>query len=945
MYKKRLYYANIDKKGQRKQYPYLMCSFATKDDVKKLSYKIRRPLRVLGVGIVKIKMHEQDASPILQFTSLRNIPTAGWVEFVGKPVPKNSKITVCDQEYKVQWKNTKPVESSKVVKPLILNFDIEVNSTNPSAMPKAENPGDKVFQISCVLSKDGQKPEEYEEYLLTLGEPDPDIVGENVEIYMYNNEHDLLIGFTEFIKEKKPNIISGYNILGFDIPYMIERAKHNLCLYDFDQQGFLKGHAKERSIRWSSSAYKNQTFQYLDAEGRLYVDILPLVKRDYKLSNYKLKTVATQFIGQTKDDLSAKGIFKCYRIGIKKLRDGTYSKRAQKAMGVVGKYCVKDSVLVARLFEKLQTWIGLCEMGKTCNVPIFYLYTQGQQIKVYSQVYKYCLYNGYVVEKDAYIPGDNEHYQGATVFDPIPGVYDRVVPFDFASLYPTTIIAYNIDYSTLVTDPTIPDDVCHVMEWEDHVGCSHDTSKRKSKPKYIMCCKRKYRFLKSPKGVLPTILQNLLDARKHTRLQIKVIKKMIACKELSEDEEKLVEGMVDNLIDKKELSEDDIISLETLVTVLNKRQLAYKVSANSMYGAMGVTRGYLPFMPGAMATTAMGRKSIELVAKVIPEKFGGKLIYGDTDSNYIVFPDLKTAAETWDYSEKVAEEVTKLFPPPMKLEFEEVIYWRFLILTKKRYMSLSCLRDGILSSKISKKGVLLARRDNSGFVRNIYADVTMKIFNRENRDDILYFVIQELNKLCSVGFSYEDFVVTKSVGDTGGMRAVPFVNEKGQKKAKVGDYTVTILSTEKKERERQFKLKNCNTPIKYYERCLPAQVQLAERMRRRGQRVAPGSRLEYVITRNGGHTAKQYVKVESADYFKQFRHVLRLDYLYYLKLLTNPMDQLLNTAYLDKDDGYEYKFVENFTLNQYKYRLKIRKKMLDELKSLTEPKLIFKEKI
>ena len=50
---------------------------------------------------------------------------------------------------------------------------------------------------------------------------------------------------------------------------------------------------------------------------------------------------------------------------------------------------------------------------------------------------------------------------------------------------------------------------------------------------------------------------------------------------------------------------------------------------NSMYGSWGVQRGYLPFMPGAICTTFMGRTNIEIVAKTIQEKYGGKLVYGD----------------------------------------------------------------------------------------------------------------------------------------------------------------------------------------------------------------------------------------------------------------------------------------------------------------------------
>lgn len=1346
MMKKKLYGANIDSKGNKKLFPYLLCSFSNQEDIRILGYKIRKPLHITRLGSIKLKMHEQDANPILQMTSHRDIPTAGWVSFIGTRINSEEKITICDHEFNVKWKNLEKVERDIVAKPKIMGFDIECNSTNPSAMPNANKPGDKVFQISCVMSREGDSQEDYESFLLSLGEPDPNVVGDHVSIYMYETEADLLEGFTELIREENPNIITGYNILGFDIPYMIDRAKFNMCIFNFDKQGFHKyAHAKETTIKWSSSAYGNQEFQFLDAEGRLYVDLLPLVKRDFKMDNYKLKTISTYFLGQTKDPLSVQGIFKCYRIGIKRNQDGEYSKKAQKAMGIVGKYCVQDSALVVRLMEKLQTWVGLCEMAKTCNVPIFTLYTKGQQIKVYSQVYKYCMYENIVVEKDGYITRDDERYVGAHVFPPVPGVYDRVLPFDFASLYPTTIIAYNIDYSTIVgEEDDVPDRDCNVMEWEDHIGCAHDPKvirkmtltslidqekvkikalrdKRnstldrlrkkelmeqinsltenikpyvkergeinKTKPKFPMCAQRYYRFLKPDKGkgVLPTILQNLLDARAHTRSEIKVHKEEV--KTLQE------EGG----------NKERISDLLGLINILDKRQLAYKVSANSMYGAMGVRKGHLPFMPGAMCTTYMGRKNIELVAKTIPEKYGGELIYGDTDcvqattpilinnnsflqyktveeisdgnwsrinenkeiskaktgyqiwsdqgftnivnvvkcginkplsrvvthvgevtcsnehsllrdnlesatpleinvgdrlciselplpkdtpdkpiynykitpqvikeyiipeekynnltaelafvwgmfyangscrvyicengykklswdinnkdnillerckniltrnelmldfkildtiksshtnklvakqrsktrknkgefhtfvekyielfydkrnnkripdiilntplgvrqsffmgyhagdgsnkdpylsitnkggigsagiffllrslgykvsintrddkpdiykltgstpdkvtrkipnavkkilpmkgeengyiydiqtenhhfaagvgqivvhnSNYIHFPHLQTAEESWDYAEKVAKEVSALFPPPIKLEFEEVIYWRFFILTKKRYMYKFCGRDGVVEDKIGKKGVLLARRDNSQFIRTIYEQIIKKIFDRESRDDVLYFLIEQFNMLCSNCFDPKNFVVTKSIGSTGGLKPIPFVNEKGQQKTKIGDYTVPPLSSDPEVKETQLQKKGAVNETDYYTKCLPAQVQLAEKMRRRGYRVDPGTRLEYVITETGGHTAKQYEKVESAEYFTAHKDILNLDFMYYLKLLTNPIDQVLQSTY----------GLEDFTLKQYNYRLNIRTKMVNELKKLFTPRLVFEK--
>ena len=473
IYKYKLYGANLNEDGTRKKYPFLFCSFSTRNDIRKLSYDIQKKnLIVPGLGAIKLKMHEQDADPILQLTVAKDLPTAGWIKFSGQLVKsEDDKITLCDLEYKVKWKNMTRIEKQTVGLPKIMGFDIEVNSSNPSSMPKVEKPEDKIFQVSCVFAREGSKI--YTPYLLTLGNPIQELVGENVKILRFMTEADLLIGFTELIRTENPNVIVGYNILSFDIPYMIDRSKRPCRVnHIFDTLGFHKyNHAKEKIIKWSSSAYKNQEFKFLDGEGRLFVDLLPLVKRDFKMDNYRLKTVSDYFLGQTKDDLSVKGIFKCYRIGTKKELDGTYSYKARKAMSVVGKYCIVDSELTVKLMDKLQIFIGLTEMSNVCCVQPFALYTQGQQIKVYSQVYKYCYTKNILVEKDGYICKDDERYTGAHVFPPVPGLYSKVVPFDFASLYPSTMIAYNIDYSTYVTDDSIPDSKCHVMSWSEHHAC------------------------------------------------------------------------------------------------------------------------------------------------------------------------------------------------------------------------------------------------------------------------------------------------------------------------------------------------------------------------------------------------------------------------------------------------------------------------------------------
>ena len=1010
----KLYGANVDPVTlDRIPFAFAFCNFSNRDaPLRKLrgQFSSHRSHLIKDISMsrkLKFKIHEGDADPILQLTSWQSIPSCGWVEFEGKRIEGRLKCTESDHEFYVPYRKLSEYESDVVPRPLVMSFDLEVNSSNPSAMPNAANTpgrlissktnepteGDCIFQISVVFHREGDPPESY---IITLGDPQPSDVGPGVNIISprYNSafkalpsEKFVLSEYSRLMRKMKPNVVIGYNILGFDIDYMAKRIEEmdgnqvEVPITDkgekavwsevFKMQGFhgryednssefVLSTSQPRTIKWSSSAYRNQEFSFFDVEGRVFIDLLPLVKRDYRLDNYRLKTVSTYFLGESKDPLNAQGIFKCYRTGWEDLsqiernemisQDPGSSKkyrRARKAMGIVSKYCVQDSLLVTKLFDKTKTWVGLCEMAKTCNVPIEALMLRGQQIKVYSQIYKYCRHQNTVVEKDGYEVKDNEHYQGAYVFEPVPGCYDRVVPFDFASLYPTTIIAYNIDYSTWVTDPRVPDDKCHVMEWEDHIYCEHDpkiirrnelnekieqltmvtkelrglkalrnpdaknkkesdllnkkmfdprirvkerelkllrderSEIMKSKPKFPMCEKRKYRFLKEPKGILPTVINELLTRRKLVRKGAKAI----AAK-----------------ADRNTMSEEEIFALDAQLDVLDKRQLSLKISANSMYGIMGVQKGMLPFMPGAMCTTFKGRENIGKVATSIVNDHGGNLIYGDTDSNYVSFPDVTTAAETWDRSEKVAAEITKMFPPPIVLEFEEEIYWRFFILTKKRYMYKACLRDGVVSDKIGKKGVLLARRDNCKFIRDTYENVIRMIFDRVPRDEILFAVMERIHLLFSNSLPTTDFVVTKAVGGWNGCQAEAEVDENGTICGKVGDYKVALLSTNAEEREAQILHKGATDVKDYYAKCLPPAVQLAIRMQSRGERVDAGSRLEYVVTDTGGHNAKQGQKIEEVSYFQRHKDHLHIDFYYYLKQLVNPLDQVLNTAF-GKDDG------------------------------------------
>ena len=248
-------------------------------------------------------------------------------------------------------------------------------------------------------------------------------------------------------------------------------------------------------------------------------------------------------------------------------------------------------------------------------------------------------------------------------------------------------------------------------------------------------------------------------------------------------------------------------------------------------------------------------------------------------------------------------------------------------------MSLACGRDGVVGTEIEKKGVLLARRDNSKWVRDIYAKIIHMIFERKTKEEVCYTIIDEFNKVCAGCYGQKDFIVTKSVGELSDykIRELPTDTKKLQKRLKelnFKDEVVDIFCKSKISPSEQ--LVKGQAMTQYISLQLPAQVQLAEKMRRRGLRVDPGSRIEYVVTTTGGPKAKQFEKLEDPDYQSKYANVVKIDYLYYVKNLINPLDQALEVAY----------GVKKFTDSQHKLRLK-KYTMLRNIVKIFSPKLVF----
>jgi DNA polymerase elongation subunit (family B) len=970
----KLYYAEVkekkDKDGnkyyEKKKFPYLCAMFDNTQalEIFKNIISTYKGYQIDGIGKLKFKCHcfERSITPVLKLFAVRNLPSSGWITGIGKKVCSEDKESTKKHEYICSFTQLMKTKDDKIktlpiVYPKVLSFDNEAYSSVENSMPNSKKPEDKVFQIGCTLLEQNGKNKTYKKYLLSLGEPSPI---DGVIVKHFKTEYKLYVGFMELIKETDPDIIIGYNIFGWDITYMNDRML--FFGYNWNDISSIKGKDSIiKEINWESSAYGKQDMKYIESEGRLFIDLLPYIKRNYKLHNYRLETVCDEFLKNiNKDPLKAKDMFKLYK------------ENKPEGLSLIGKYCAQDSYVTLLLYEKLLIWFDLVEASTTNGVPMLYLYTKGQQIKMYSQVLQYCIHNNIVVESNAYIPNENDNYTGAFVEEPINGLYKGIVPFDFASLYPSIIMAYNIDYSKLVVDENIPDEDCNVFIWNDHVQCEHDPKiiekkekerKRKEekerkekdkikksrekqnklslkngdikivqeegkneedinifenpdqeKPKSekkVVCASYHFRFLKadkSEKGVIPTLLENLIRARKNTRKQI-------------EENEKLIDNLKNDFkqtsnIDFKDKIIKDIENLEELNLCLDKRQLSYKISANSMYGAMGVKKGYLPFLQGAMCVTAKGRESIHKASDYLQNKCGGTVIYNDTDSAYTYFKCLenKPMNECWDYVEKVVQQIvdSKLFPSPMKLEFEGKIYNKFLILTKKRYVAQPIDRDGNVSSKLVKRGIVLQRRDNCQFLRDIYQMTIDKILKyidiitnikdknlslRELQNipeikDILDSIIFSIDTLFQWKYNFKNFIITK---------------------------TLTRL------------------PKDYKGKRMPVHAFLASKMEKRGIPIQIGSRIEYLLLdiSNVGYNKKelQQEKVEDSVYFSEFRELLRIDYLYYLRTqVVKPIDELIKLCL-----GI-HKFMEN----QFEFRVN-KTNLLASFKNKLKPQIIYSE--
>jgi DNA polymerase delta subunit 1 len=393
---------------------------------------------------------------------------------------------------------------------------------------------------------------------------------ENTSVYAYNTEAEMLLAFSQYVQACDPEALTGWNISNFDLPYLAERA-NQLRIFN-EWMSFSRINDKPVWIRqktFQSKAYGAKTSNEMMCEGRFDYDGLTFMLRGQmeKYRSYKLNYISKKVLNDQKLDVDYSQIPTLY--------EGTDEDRTRLAH-----YCTIDALLPLRLLDKLMAVINGIEQARVTGVPVKWLLERGQGIKTQSNLIRFKQPCEFVPSRS--LKANTEVTGGGYVKEPKRGFYRvPLASLDFASLYPSIMIAFNICFSTKVElswaranlkegdywipypaiDKKTPEMLAEEKEQADLERAAGIKRKKKNKKDrerealeaQYAGVEPSFCFVKRHirQGVLPLLLETLLEARRNVK----------------------------NMMKSDQAKQDKLY-----YSVLDGRQLALKVVCNSVYG-------------------------------------------------------------------------------------------------------------------------------------------------------------------------------------------------------------------------------------------------------------------------------------------------------------------------------------------------------------------------
>ncbi|KAF2070254.1 hypothetical protein CYY_008425 [Polysphondylium violaceum] len=655
-----------------------------------------------GQPVRQYQTYESNIPFALRFLIDKTITGCSWVELPATTYKlSTTPVSTCQIEVETsldtliahspdsgeQWSALAPFR--------ILSFDIEC-AGRKGFFPEAEK--DPVIQIANIVKNQGEQ-EPFIRNIFTL-KGCSSIVGAHV--IPHDKEVDMLKAWRNFVIQVDPDLIIGYNIVNFDLPYLIGRARA-LKINDFARLSRIKSTiSKVKSTHFSSSNLGTRESKEVSMPGRTQFDLIQAIQRDHKLSSYSLNNVSAHFLKEQKEDVH-------FSI-ISDLQNGDDDDRRRLAV-----YCLKDALLPVKLLDKLMLLFNYTEMARVTGVPLSYLLGRGEGVKVLSQLYRKAMKEDFLIPTYK-VSTKGPKYKGAIVIEPTTGFYDvPIATLDFTSLYPSIMMAHNLCYSTLIPA---------------------EEAKKLQPTDYTLTPSGDYFALpRLKKGLLPRILEELLSARKKAKDDLK--------------------------------NETDPFKK----AVLDGRQLALKISANSVYGFTGARVGKLPCIEISRSVTSFGREMLDTTKRIVESNYNiangykhdAVIIYGDTDSVMIKF-GVSTVAEAMELGRHASKEVTKHFIRPINLDFEKV-YYPYLLMAKKKYAGLFWTKPDTFD-KMDVKGLENVRRDTCPLVRNVVSVILRKLLIEKDIKMAEEYTKSIISDLLQNRLDISLLVITKALSKT-----------------------------------------------------------------------------------------------------------------------------------------------------------------------------------
>ncbi|HWQ19136.1 MAG TPA: DNA-directed DNA polymerase [Methanotrichaceae archaeon] len=568
------------------------------------------------------------------------------------------------------------------------------------------------FDIEC-LPRNGEmpKPESSPVILISMAfEPayrglrDLVLVGKKVDctredVWACDGEHDLIQKFVSVVREFDPDIVAGYNSNDFDFTYLSERATR-LGL-------------DARVGRDGSSWYIRKVVNLTNVSitGRVVVDLLPLIRSSFSLKQYTLRNAALVLLKMEKYDVDPKEI------------EALWSGDGEGLRRFIS-YSRRDAVLALRLLMDLKLMDKYIAMSHASGSLLQDIVNGGQSGMVESLLLRRFREHERVVPPKPDADTSEERFvesdelKGGAVLMPEKGLVEDVVILDYKSLYPTIMMAHNLCYSTVVSEP-LP---------------GLETIRAPSGGQFV-----------SPKvspGIVPAVLRELLDQRTETKRLMK---------QASDDERRF----------------------------LDAKQYAMKILLNSFYGYSGYARARLYSLPVANAVTSFGRANIlntkemidkigavyivgdravfeadllDLGADAEARRFDLSVVYGDTDSVFVrmIGSGQPSTRDAELIGRKIAEAVTSHLPEPMELVFEAFAR-RAIFLTKKRYALWVFEPVGQeWRDRIKVRGMETVRRDWCGLTSRTLNRCLELILKEGKVDEAVEYVRSVIDRVSSL---------------------------------------------------------------------------------------------------------------------------------------------------------------------------------------------------